>query len=603
MTRQKFGFLLGLSLLLCTSLCAQTLREQYQKTECRIEMRDGVRLYTAVYTPKQAQGCPIIIKRTPYGCGSYGADEFSKWFCSSYIRHYIDNGYIIVCQDVRGRYMSEGAFEHVRPCGKGATDEATDAYDTVDWLIKNIDGNNGRVGFVGGSYSGFYAMTSGLSRHPAVKAVSPQAPVTDWFMGDDTHHNGVLMLTDSFGFIASMNTPEPHTPSPSMPTAKRTVCEPDEYSFFLQQATLSRVTQLLAPNPFWEAMMAHPNYDAWWQARDLRRACYDVLPAVLVVGGSFDAEDGYGTWNLYKALRQQSPSTVCHLVVGPWAHGAWTSSGQRLGDLDFGKEASSEYYLTHFEIPFFNHYLKGTGATDPLAAVNVFTSGSNRWHQFDRWLPTQAQPHTLFLTDGGGISDRKPREKHSYSEYVSDPQHPVPYNAPLKQRRAKEYMIADQRFVAEREDVLTFVTAPLTQPLTLIGALTADLKVAISTTDADFVVKLIDCDPTDGSQRLVRGDILRGRYRNSFTTPEPFVPEVTTEVQFELPDIAHTFRAGHRLMIQIQSSWFPLADRNPQQFIALYGCAAADFIPCRVRLYHQRNAASCLKVHQLSDNL
>ena len=336
------------------AFAGQPVAELYDKAEYRIAMRDSVALYTAVYTPKAPGEAPVIIFRTPYGCGPYGAGRFPQGFEKGYLRSYVDRGYIIVMQDVRGRYMSEGDFEHVRPAGSGETDETTDSYDTVDWLVGHIPHNNGRVGFAGCSYPGFYAMMGGLCGHPAVKAVSPQAPVTDWFMGDDVHHNGVLMLTDSYRFLSGMNTPPGRVPAAKMPSMSRQA-EPDERTFFLEHTTLAELTGLLKPNPFWEEMAAHPDYDAWWQERDLRRACYNVRPAVLVVGGTFDAEDCFGAWNLYRALIRQSPSTPCHLVVGPWAHGAWRNGGRTLGAFDFGNDASWEYYMEHFEVPFFDH--------------------------------------------------------------------------------------------------------------------------------------------------------------------------------------------------------------------------------------------------------
>ena len=380
----------------------------------------------------------------------------------------------------------------------GETDETTDSYDTVDWLVRHIPHNNGRVGFAGCSYPGFYAMMGGLCGHPAVKAVSPQAPVTDWFMGDDVHHNGVLMLTDSYRFLSGMNTPPGRVPAAKMPSMSRQT-QPDERTFFLEHTALAELTGLLKPNPFWEEMSAHPDYDAWWQERDLRRACYNVQPAVLVVGGTFDAEDCFGAWTLYRALNRQSPSTPCHLVVGPWAHGAWRNGGRTLGAFDFGSDASWEYYMEHFEVPFFDHYLRD-GNTDeaaPLPAAAVFSSGDNRWHTFGRFLPREARKLTLYLADGGILDTRRPTAKTSASTYVSDPSDPVPYCEVSGLRRPKEYMVADQRFLFGRPDVLTFVSEPLEEDMTLVGPVDADLEVTLSTTDADFVVKLIDLFPED----------------------------------------------------------------------------------------------------------
>lgn len=606
MKLRLFSALLLAGLLTAAAAFArQPVDELYDKAEYRIAMRDSVKLYTAVYTPKTDAKAPILIFRTPYGCAPYGPGEFPRGFGSGYMRSYIDRGYIVVMQDVRGRFMSEGEFVHVRPAGYGETDETTDSYDTVEWLVKHVPHNNGRVGFAGSSYPGFYAMMGGLCTHPAVKAVSPQAPVTDWFMGDDVRHNGVLMLTDSYRFLSGMNTPPGHTPTEKMPLmSKRT--RPDEWTFFREHATLAELTELQRPNPFWEELAEHPSYDAWWQARDLRRACYNVQPAVLVVGGTFDAEDCFGAWNLYRAMVRQSPATPCHLVVGPWAHGAWRNGSGKLGAFDFGREAAWEYYMEHFELPFFDHYLKGEGAADPLPAAAVFSSGDNRWHAFDRWTPREARKLTFYLSDGGRLETRRPTAKSSASAYTSDPADPVPYIESFGERRPKEYMLADQRFVSDRSDVLTFVTEPLDGDMTLAGPVDVELEVILSTTDADFVVRLIDVfpddDPQSGCRMLVRGDVMRGRFRDGFSRPKAFTPGVPARVPFRMTDIAHTFRAGHRVMIQVQSTWFPLAERSPQQFVDVWTCGALDFVPCKVSVLHQRSNASSVTVWRLGES-
>lgn len=365
------------------------------------------------------------------------------------------------------------------------------------------------------------------------------------------------MLTDSYRFLSGMNTPPGHTPTEKMPSmSKRT--RPDEWTFFREHATLAELTELQRPNPFWEELAEHSSYDAWWQARDLRRACYNVQPAVLVVGGTFDAEDCFGAWNLYRAMVRQSPATPCHLVVGPWAHGAWRNGSGKLGAFDFGREAAWEYYMEHFELPFFDHYLKGEGAADPLPAAAVFSSGDNRWHAFDRWTPREARKLTFYLSDGGRLETRRPTAKSSASAYTSDPADPVPYIESFGERRPKEYMLADQRFVSDRSDVLTFVTEPLDGDMTLAGPVDVELEVVLSTTDADFVVRLIDVfpddDPQSGCRMLVRGDVMRGRFRDGFSRPKAFTPGVPARAPFRMTDIAHTFRAGHRVMIQVQSS-------------------------------------------------
>ena len=593
MRLRRFLSLLWGALLAAATVCAQPASSLYDKAEYRIAMRDSVHLHTSVYTPKAPGRAPIIIFRTPYGTGPYGAGKFPAAFDKGYLRSYVDRGYIIVRQDVRGRNRSEGEFMHIRPVGFGDVDEATDSYDTVDWLVKHIPGNNGRVGFAGCSYPGFYALMGALSGHPAVKAVSPQAPVTDWYMGDDVHHNGILMLSDAVRFLHSMNTPPEGTPR------RELTLSPDERTFFLEHPTRADLTKLLAPNAFWEEMSGHSDYDEWWRARDTRRACYNIRPAMLVVGGTYDAEDCYGAWNLYRAVVRQSSPTPAHLVVGPWAHGAWCGDGRKLGGCDFGEEASGSYYMENFEAPFFDCYLWARDTVDRLPPVSVFSSGDNRWHTFDRWTPAGARRMTLYLADGGRLTEERPTAKNSSTGYLSDPADPVPYVETSGMRRPKEYMVADQRFLAGRRDVLTFVTEPLTEDVTLVGPVEAALETALSTSDADFVVKLIDCFPDGGEQRLVRGDAVRGRYRDGFTRPKAFVPGKPECVRLRMTDIAHTFRAGHRIMVQVQSSWFPLTERNPQQFIDLWRCAASDFVPCRVTLFHQRDRASSLTVYKL----
>ena len=579
-----------LSILFVRTVSAQSpsVAQVCDKAEYLIAMRDGVRLHTTVYTPKDATDAPILIQRTPYGCAPYGADRFPKGLEKGYLRTYVDAGYILVFQDVRGRYMSEGEYENVRPAAllPDGTDEATDAYDTVEWLVHNVAHNNGCVGFLGSSYPGFYAMEGARCSHPAVRAVSPQAPVTDWFMGDDAHHNGVLMLCDAFSFLPGMSHKD-HTPATRMPAKRSFDMSPDIYNFFLRAGTLGDMLRMVSPASFWNDMAAHPDYDAWWQARDVRRRCHDIKPALLIVGGAFDAEDCFGAWNLYKAVRKLSPQTDCRLVVGAWAHGAWRNSGRRLGSHDFGRQSDWRYYVDRFERPFFDRFLRG--ADTDIPRVSVFVSGSNRWEYFDDWTEGQFSPVRLHFGKNGALSFDKPR-RGGVAEYISDPSNPVPYMEHCTTKRQKEYMIADQRFASERKDVLTYMTEPLAEPLTLAGAVRVHLRVAISTTDADFTVKLADVyldDAPDhaGEQMLVRGDIMRGRYRRSFSAPEPFVPNKADTVEWVMNDIAHTFRAGHRIMVQVQSSWFPLAERSPQQFVDLWRCTRDDFIPCRVRVF------------------
>lgn len=588
----------------------QWVKEHYAKKEYTVAMRDGVKLFTAVYTPKDTkEKHPFLMIRTPYSCAPYGEDKFQPRLWMFHWREYLKEGYIIVIQDVRGRWMSEGTFMDVRPFNpnkkkKTDIDEASDTYDAVDWLVKNIPNNNGNVGVFGTSYPGFYSTMAALSGHPAIKAVSPQAPVTEWFMGDDFHHNGAFMLGDAFNFYSGFGQPRP----------KPTTIGPkefdyytaDKYKFYLETGAVKNFTKLLGDSiPFWLDLMNHPNYDAWWKARDARVGCKNVKPAMLTVGGLFDAEDCYGAWRLYEAIEKQSPATNNKIVMGPWFHGGWSKGdGSYLGNVRFGSK-TSEYFQDKIEIPFFNYYLKGKGSLDQLAEATIFFTGENTWRSLAAWPPKDMVPTPLYFNEKSRLTFSKPSLNNDFTQYTSDPAKPVPYTEDVLDQRTREYMTDDQRFAERRTDVITFKTELLESDLTLAGTVIADLKVAISTTDADFVVKLIDVFPDgftydtlkdgkgngknylmDSYEMLVRAEIMRGRYRNSFEKPEAFEPGKVTTVKFELPDVAHTFKKGHRLMIQVQSSWFPLADRNPQQFVDIYHCDDKDFIKSDIKLYH-----------------
>ncbi|MCE3228074.1 MAG: glutaryl-7-ACA acylase [Bacteroidetes bacterium] len=586
----------------------------YTKEEKMIPMRDGVKLFTAIYSPKNnSEKHPILVIRTPYSCAPYGK-EFSSRVYGTYWINYLKENYIIVMQDVRGRHMSEGEFMDVRPFNankKSQTeiDEASDTYDAVEWLIKNVPANNGNVGFFGISYPGFYSTMAALSEHPAVKAVSPQAPVTEWFLGDDFHHNGAFALMDGFSFYYGFGVPRP---KPTKDYWREYDFQTkDNYSFYLKTGALRNFTKIMGDSiKFWNDMMNHPTYDNWWKARDARRACKNIKPAMMVVGGLFDAEDCYGAWNLYKAIEKQCPATNNKLVMGPWFHGGWSrGTGGYLGNVKFGSK-TSEYYQKNIEVPFFNHYLKGK--KDPaLAEATIFFTGENTWKQFPSWPPANIEMTTMYLQADQQLSIKKPRLGESSTKYISDPKKPVPYTEDVHLSRTREYMTDDQRFAARRTDVLVFETSALNADMTLAGPVIADLKVSLSSTDADFVVKVIDvfpdnfkydslycCDGYDskvemaGYQMLVRGEIMRGKFRNSFETPEPFTPGKVETVKFELPDVAHTFKKGHKLMIQVQSSWFPVFDRNPQKFVDIYKCEDNDFIPCEIKVFHQADASS-----------
>ena len=613
-------FALAIAQAQTNTLDSAWVRDNYVKVEKMIPMRDGVKLFTAIYLPKDStEKHPFLLRRTPYAAAPYGKDRFPESFWNAYYRLYLREGYIMVVQDVRGRYMSEGDFVDVRPFNASKSgsqvDEASDTYDAVDWLVNNVPNNNGKVGVFGISYPGFYATMAALSGHPAVKAVSPQAPVTDWFMGDDFHHNGAFFLMDGFSFYSGFGKPR-H--APTMKGDPGFIFpSPDNYQFYLNTGTLKNFAALMGDSiAFWKDLYAHPNLDSWWKARNTRNFV-QYIPAgtaTLVVGGLFDAEDGFGAWNLYKAINQQSHNNN-KLVIGPWFHGQWggRSDGSSLGNVRFGAK-TSEWYQNHVEVPFFNYYLKGKGDSALIREATVFFSGENAWHQLPQWPPAEQRPQQMYLQAGGKLDWSKPASAPAYTQYTSDPARPVPYTEDVHLGRTREYMTDDQRFASRRPDVVVFQTDTLTQDLTLAGPLLADLFTSISTTDADFVVKLIDVFPDTfaypdeatqsartaasypmgGYQMLVRGEIMRGRFRKSFENPEAFKPNKVEEVKFSLPDIAHTFKKGHRLMVQVQSSWFPLADRNPQTFVNIYEASPSDFQKADIRIYHSRQYPSTI---------
>ncbi len=590
----------------------------YYKIERSIPMRDGVKLFTAIYIPKDAsKKYPIMMTRSPYSCAPYGENKF-RAFWTRNTKEYFKQNYIVVLQDVRGAYMSEGVYEDVRPFNpnkksKKDVDEASDTYDAIDWMIKNIPTNNGNVGVSGISYPGFYSTMAALSGHPALKAVGPQAPVTDWFIGDDVHHKGAFFVMDDFDFDYSFGVPRPKPTTKDGPDFKYPT--PDNYDFFLKVGTLKNLTKLYMGDSmkFWNEEMNHGNYDAFWKARAVTYHLKDIKPAILTTGGLFDAEDVWGAWNTYKVIEKNSPKTNNKIVMGPWVHGGWAKTdGSYLGNIQFGK-GNSEYYYKNIEMPFFNYYLKGEGDASKIAEATIFISGENKWSTFTEWPPKNVETKPIYLKENGGLSFTKSTTANSFTDYVSDPAKPVPYTEDVHLHRTREYMIDDQRFAARRTDVLVFSTEILTEDITLAGPVIANLLASISTTDADFVVKLIDVFPNDfkysendkypmgGYQMLVRGEVLRGKFRNSFIpgdsigkNPEPFVPGKVTEVSFELPDVAHTFQKGHKLMIQIQSSWFPLVDRNPQQFLDIYHCDEKDFIKSTIKIYHDATNASSI---------
>jgi putative CocE/NonD family hydrolase len=575
------------------------VKATYDRTDVMIPMRDGVRLFTTLYTPKDAKGpLPILLMRTPYGSDTYlisigPSVDFEK------------AGYIFALQDVRGTYQSEGDFVNVRPYNPrkqgNEFDEASDTYDTIDWMVKHVAGNNGNVGVWGISYLGFYATMAALSGHPALKAVSPQAPVSDWFLGDDFHHNGAFFLGDAFSFLSTFGLPRP---VPTRARAKPYVYgTPDGYRFFLEAGPLADISaaKMANRNPFWTEMFAHPTYDAFWKARTPLPHLTQVKPAILTVGSWFDAENVWGAVHTYRAFEKQNPGLSNAIVMGPWYHGQWWfDDGAQLGEQRWGAK-TSEYYSREILLPFFEHYLKGTG-DGRYAEAQVFETGSNRWRAFDQWPPAGVARESLYLSAQGTLSAGQRNGLSGFDQYYSDPNKPVPYLDKVTTRRPgteHQYMVEDQRFASTRPDVLVYQTPPLEHDLTIAGPITATLYASTTGTDADFIVKVIDVyphntpDPTPnptqvvlgGYQQLLRGEVMRARFRKGFEKGVAMVPNQVEKVEFELPDVLHTFKAGHRVMVQVQSSWFPLVDRNPQTFVDIYRATASDYRPAWMRIH------------------
>lgn len=552
------------------------IRLHYQKQEVRIPMRDGVELFTAIYSPRDtSKTYPLLMKRTPYSVAPYGVDKYAAALGPS--EHFVKAGYIFVNQDVRGRFMSDGTFEQVtphRPVKKTAqeTDESSDTYDTIAWLLKNVPNTNQRVGMYGISYPGFYCSAGMIDAHPALIAVSPQAPVGDWYF-DDFLHNGAFFLAHAYRWLGN-NAQERTKPSPDKapPVSYPTL---DGYQLFLDAVNNETIAKqhLKTPVPFWNEMMAHPNRDEFWQKRAILPHLKKVAPKVMVVTGWYDAEDLYGSFKSYQAIESQNPNVDNVLVVGPWHHGGWASTeGDRLGPISFGSKTAA-FYRAEIELPFFERHLKDQKLA-PLAEATVFETGSNVWRAFDAWPPREGRQKKLFLQEKGGLDFAPPPRGEAFDEYISDPAKPVPFTEKITPQMAIDYMVDDQRFAARRPDVLVYQMPVLTEDLLIAGPLQVDLWCSTTGTDADFVVKLIDVFPDSpnaadqpGFQMKVRSDVIRGRYRNSFEKPEAFVPGEPTRVKLELLDVLHRFKKGHRLMIQIQSTWFPLVDRNPQKFV------------------------------------
>lgn len=584
------------------------IRLHYTKHEFMVPMRDGIKLMTSVFVPKDnTRTYPMLMKRTPYNVAPYGENNYPSKLGPSEL--FIKAGYIFVNQDVRGRFASEGEFVQVTPHLPNKSkptdvDESSDTYDTIEWLLKNVPNHNGRVGMYGISYPGFYAAAGMIDAHPALKAVSPQAPVGDWYFDDFLHH-GSFFLAHAFRWLSSNAT---ERPTPTMEPGKPYVYpSPDGYKMFLDAGSVENIDKLYLKGaiPFWHDMMQHPNRDEFWQKRELIPHLKNVAPAVMTVTGWYDAEDLYGSFKTYQSIERQNPDVNSVLVVGPWHHGGWASvDGDKLGNVTFGSKTSA-FYRAEIELPFFEKHLKDKDFSAPAEAT-VFETGSNVWRTFDHWPPKSAEPKQLFLHDGNQLKFTPPEDSatdNRFDEFVSDPNKPVPYSETITPRMTIEYMVDDQRFASRRPDVLTYQTAAFAEDMVVAGPLQVDLWVSTTGTDADWIVKLIDVrpdapesTPLAGYQMLIRSEVIRGRFRNDYAKPEPFVPGKPAEIHLELLDVLHRFQKGHRLMVQIQSTWFPLVDRNPQTYVPnIYFAKPDDFQKATHRVFRSTANPTSLK--------
>ena len=579
------------------------VKENYYKIDTTIQMRDGIKLYTVIYIPKQMpEPLPFLIERTPYSCGPYGDTNYARMIGPN--PTLMKEKYIFVFQDVRGRYMSEGVNLEMTPLilskSKKQIDENSDTYDTVDWLLKNIKNNNGRVGIYGISYPGFYATISLPNAHPAIKAVSPQAPVTDEFRGDDANHNGAFFLMDNFSFMNYFGAPR-NAPVKDYSKTVFNFNIKDAYAFFNKLGPISNTQSKYFFNNscvIWNEYLEHDTYDEYWKSRNISLHLNKIKIPTLVVGGWFDAEDLYGALQTYQSIEKGEINNNCKLVMGPWTHGAWESpEWKQYASHDFGSN-TSKTFQDSIETHFFNFYLKDKDSFK-ISEATIFETGSNKWTSYSTWPPANTKKLTYFLSVKNMLSSTITNDT-TYNEYISDPEKPVPYTAGIYGGRNNDYMAEDQRFAYSRPDVLSYQTGILEKDITVTGNINADLQVSITGTDADFIVKLIDVLPDNepnfknapkgfqmaGYQRMVRAEVMRGKFRNSLEHPEPFESGKKTEVRLSLNDIAHTFKKGHKIMIQIQSSWFPLIDKNPQQFMRIPEAKEADFKKATIRIYH-----------------
>jgi len=603
----------------------ERVKARYTKHEFLVPMRDGARLFTSVYTPKdESKTYPFLLTRTPYNVAPYGADAYTAALGPS--PQFEDEGFIFVYQDARGRYMSDGEFKQVRPHvpdkkGPQDVDESSDTYDTIEWLLKNVPNHNGRVGMVGISQPGFHVAASIINAHPALKAASPQAPTADYYMNDDVYHNGAFMLAANFRFYSGFK-PRGPTPTAPMPAVPFDFGTPDAYEYLLGMGPLATVNQRLFGGQagYFQEIVDHPNYDAFWQTRSLWKHVKNITPAILNVGGWFDAEDPMGPFHMYRAI-ERDPKADNRIVMGPWSHGGWARGpGDRLGNLQFGLK-TSEYFREKLQFPFFMHYLKDAPLSPDLAEANMFVTGLNEFRRRAEWPPKDVRPLTLYLAGSGRLQDSLPSAADVYDEHISDPNRPVPFVGYVVGGMTGDYLSEDQRFASARPDVLVFTSEKLTEDLVIAGPIKVNLTVSTSGSDSDFVVKLVDVYPgtypqptavtpqgqtppplpanyvrMGGYQQLVRGEPFRAKFRKSFEKPEPMPSGQPQTIGYEMPDVYHAFRAGHRIMVQVQSSWFPLVDRNPQQFMDIPKAAPGDFKKATERVYHGATTPSSVTV-------
>lgn len=577
------------------------VKENYDKIETSVTMRDGVKLFTSIYTPKdKSKTYPILLQRTPYSAAPYGIDKFKSSIAPN--KHLMKEGNIVVYQDVRGRWMSEGTFDNMRAyipnkLTNKDIDESSDTYDTIDWLVKNVENNNGNVGTWGISYPGFYSTYSTIDAHPALKAASPQACIADFYF-DDFHHNGAYLLS-YFRVTSLFGTPK-NEPTDSSWYKIPDLKTKDQYQFFLDAGPLSNLNSYFEYEKldkpklqldekvndfFWEELTEHPNYDEVWQRKGIIQHLKNIKPSVatMVVGGEFDAEDLFGALETYKTIEKYNKDNYNTLVFGPWSHGQWASpySNNTVGNYYFGDSISLNYQK-QIETKFFNHFLKGTGDKNTgLPEAYVYDTGKKEWNTYNSWPPNNTIKQTFYLSDNQKLTSFE--EVETGINFISNIKKPVPYTEDIKTVfTPRKYMTDDQRFAARRNDVLVFETAILEKNITFVGDIIAKLQVATTGTDADWIVKIIDVHPSDTDENndkmqqhlkmsnyhlMVRSEVMRGKFRNSFSHPEPFVPNKKTAVNIKLQDIHHTFKKGHKLQIQVQSTWFPLIDLNPQTYV------------------------------------